>query len=227
MVSLAVPSASAAASTTASTASTTSGSGSAASLTQSDFLQLLTAQLKSQSPTSPADPTQLASEFAQISTVTGINQLNATVSTIQTSAAAAQLAQSAALVGKQVAVDGNSLLPNASGQATGAFTLAGAAQSATVTILAPNGTVAARKTLGALQAGQQSFTWGGGTAGTTYSYQVSATAADGTVVSATPYTVYTVAGVNASGSTTSLSVQGQATPISLSSVQSVLGGSTS
>ncbi|GAB0116671.1 hypothetical protein Acid7E03_07430 [Acidisoma sp. 7E03] len=213
---------------TANTSGSTAGAGSAAaSLTQTDFLQLLTAQLKSQSPTSPADPTQLASEFAQISTVTGINQLNATVSTIQTSAAAAQLAQSAVLVGKQVAVNGNDLVPNGGGQATGAFSLAGAAKTVTVTILAPDGTVAATKHLGALQAGQQSFSWGGGTAGTTYSYQISAAAADGSVVSATPYTVYTVAGVNAAGSTTSLNLQEQASPIPLSSVQSVLGASTS
>lgn len=230
MVNLAAPSQSAAASTTAGTvgaAGGTAGAGSATPLNQSDFLQLLTAQLKSQSPTSPADPTQLASEFAQISTVTGINQLNATVSTIQTSAAAAQLAQSAALVGKQVAVNGNTLVPSANGAATGAFSLAGPAKAVTVTIEAPDGTVAATKHLGSLQAGQQTFTWGGGTAGTAYTYQVSAAAADGSVVSSTPYTVYTVNGVNASGSATSLSVQGQAAPIALSSVQSVLGASTS
>jgi flagellar basal-body rod modification protein FlgD len=227
MVNLAVPSATAAASTTASTASTAAVSGSASPLSQSDFLQLLTAQLKYQSPTSPADPTQLASEFAQISTVSGINQLNATVSNIQTAGAASQLAQSAALIGKQVTIDGNSLVPNASGQATGAFNLSDAAQAVAVTILAPDGTVAATQQLGALQAGQQSFTWNGGTAGTSYTYQVSAAGAGGAAVSSTPFTVYTVTGVNASGSSPSLNLQGLATPTPLSSVQSVLGASTS
>jgi flagellar basal-body rod modification protein FlgD len=227
MVSLAVPSATAAASTTADKASTAVASGSASPLNQSDFLQLLTAQLKYQSPTSPADPTQLASEFAQISTVSGINQLNATVSNIQTAGAASQLAQSAALIGKQVTLDGNSLMPNASGQATGAFSLSDAAQAVAVTILAPDGTVAATQHLGALQAGQQSFTWNGGTAGTSYTYQVSAAGAGGSVVSATPFTVYTVTGVNASGSSPSLNLRGLATPTPLSSIQSVLGASTS
>lgn len=231
MVNLAVPSsttaAGAAASTTAGATSAAAGSGSGTTLNQSDFLQLLTAQLKYQSPTAPADPTQLASEFAQISTVTGINQLNATVSNIQTSGAASQLAQSAALIGKQVAVDGNSLVPNGSGKATGAFSLSGAAQAVSVTILAPDGTVATTQHLGALQAGQQSFTWNGGTAGTNYTYQVSAADASGAAVSSTPYAVYTVTGVNASGSSPSLDLQGLATPTPLSSIQSVLGASTS
>lgn len=224
MVNLAVPSTTAAASTTGDTTSK-SGAGST-TLDQSDFLQLLTAQLKYQSPTAPADPTQLASEFAQISTVSGINQLNATVSNIQAAGAASQLAQSAALIGKQVTLDGNSLVPNAGGQATGAFNLSDAAQAVSVTILAPDGTIAATKHLGALQAGQQSFTWNGGSAGTTYTYQVSAAGKGGAAVSSTPYTVYTVTGVNASGSSPSLNLQGMASPIALSSIQSVLGDST-
>lgn len=225
MVNLAVPSTTAAASTTAGTTRTSAGSST--TLNQSDFLQLLTAQLKYQSPTSPADPTQLASEFAQISTVSGINQLNATVSNIQTAGAASQLAQSAALIGKQVTLDGNSLVPNASGQATGAFSLSDAAQAVSVTILAPDGTVAATKHLGALQAGEQSFAWNGGSPGAGYTFQVSAQGAGGSVVSSTPYTVYTVTGVNASGASPSLNLQGLASPTPLSSIQSVLGATTS
>ena len=235
MTNLAVPSsasaASTAASTTATTGATTSGTassaGSAAALTQSDFLQLLTAQLQYQSPTNPADPTELASEFAQISTVDGINQLNTTVSSIQSGDAAAQLAQASTLVGKQVAVSGDSLTPNASGDATGAFSLASAAQSVTVTVLAPNGTVAGTETLGSLPAGQQSFTWNNGTAGTQYTYQVSASNAAGGAVTVTPYSVYTVDGVNVTSGTQTFSAQGDPTAIPVSSIQSVLGATAS
>ncbi len=216
-----------AASTTASSGAATSGAGSSTAMSQANFLQLLMAQLKYQSPTSPADPTQLASEFAQISTVTGINQLNATVSSIQSGQAASQLAQASALVGKQVTVSGDALVPNAAGSATGAFSLAGAAQKAVVTVIGPKGTVAGTEDLGALPAGQQSFTWSGGEAGQDYTYQVSATAADGTAVSVTPYTVYTVNGVNVTGGTQTFNVQGQATAIPVSSIQSVLGASAS
>ena len=235
MTNLAVPNSTstvgAAASTTASTGATTSGTtssaGSAASLTQADFLQLLTAQLKYQSPTSPADPTQLASEFAEISTVDGINQLNTTVSGIQSSDAASQLAQASSLVGKQVTVSGDGLIPNSAGVATGAFSLASSAQSATVTILSPNGTVAGTKTLGSLAAGQNSFTWDNGTPGAQYTYQVTANGTSGAAVPVTPYTVYTVDGVNVSGGTQTFSVQGAPTAVPVSSIQSVLGGTAS
>lgn len=232
MTNLAIPStttntASVAASTTAKTsAGSGSGSGSASTLTQSDFLQLLTAQLQYQTPNSPADPTQMASEFAEISTVDGINKLNTQVSTIQTGAAAGQMAQASDLIGKQVAVSGDALTPNAAGSATGAFNLSNAASDVQVTVLNPNGSVANTVDLGALQAGQQNFTWDKGTAGTAYSYQVSAVDASGAAVTATPYSVYTVLGVNVSGGSPTLNVQGTDTPLSLSSVSTVLGASS-
>lgn len=217
-----ISNASVAASTTASTAS----SGSAASLTQNDFLQLLTAQLKYQSPTSPADPTQMTQEFAAISTVDGINQLNTNLTGLQTANSAAQLAQASALVGRQVAVSGNSLFANSTGTATGAFNLPSASANTDVTILNANGSVAGTMNLGALPAGQQSFKWTGGTAGDSYSYQISAASASGVPISATPYTVYNVQGVNLTNGTPSLDVAGSASALPISSVQTVLGASS-
>ncbi len=228
MTNLAVPSSTSAASAAAAstTAFTSAGSGSASSLTQTDFLQLLTAQLKYQTPNNPADPTQLASEFAAISTVNGITQLNSQVSAIQASTGAAQIGQAAGLVGKQVAVAGNMLLANASGAATGAFNLGGPAQSANVTILSPSGAVAGTISLGSLSAGQQSFNWGNATPGRIYSYQVTAVDAAGNAVNVTPYSVFTVAGVNVSGTTPTLNVQGSAAALPIADVQTVLGVSS-
>jgi flagellar basal-body rod modification protein FlgD len=214
-----------AASTTAAKAAS-STSGSASSLTQADFLQLLTAQLKYQTPTNPADPTQLASEFAAISTVDGITQLNSQVSGLQTSTAASQIGQAASLVGKQVGLGGNVLTPGTNGTAAGAFSLAGPAQNAELTVLNPNGTIAGTQALGALPAGQQNFSWSGGQAGTSYTYQITATDTTGAAVSVTPYSVYTVQGVNVSGSAPTLNVQGSATPLPVSSVQTVLGAAS-
>jgi flagellar basal-body rod modification protein FlgD len=237
MVSLAIPSGAAAVAASATAASTTANSGSsttsstnsvgsgsaASSLTQSDFLQLLTAQLKYQTPNNPADPTQLAQEFAAISTVDGIDKINTQLSSLQTSTGASQIGQASSLVGKQVAVAGNGLTVNQSGSATGAFTLAAPASDVAVAILNPNGTLAASLDLGAQSAGQQNFTWTGGTAGGTYSYQVSAVSAAGNAVSVTPYTVYTVQGVNVAGASPTLNVAGSATALPVSSVQTILG----
>jgi flagellar basal-body rod modification protein FlgD len=232
MTNLATPSAaSAAASAAAVAASTTaaksasSGSGSAASLTQADFLQLLTAQLKYQSPTNPADPTQMASEFAAISTVEGINGLNSKLSALSTSTGAAQMAQAASLVGKQVAVSGNVLVSGSNG-AEGAFSLAGASSSTTVTITNPDSSIAGTLALGPLAAGQQSFNWAGGTAGTDYNYNVTAADSTGAPVSVTPYSVYTVQGVNLTGSVPTLNIAGSAAALPVTSVQTILGASS-
>ncbi len=233
MTNLATPSAASAAASAASVAASTtasksssSGSGSAASLTQADFLQLLTAQLKYQSPSNPADPTQMASEFAAISTVEGINGLNTKLSALSSSTGAAQMAQAASLVGKQVAVSGNVLTPGSNGDATGAFSLAGASSGTTVTITNPDGSIADTMALGPLSAGQQSFNWTGGTAGTDYSYNVTATDSAGAPVSVTPYSVYTVQGVNLTGSVPTLNVAGSAAALPVTSVTTVLGASS-
>ena len=229
MTSLAIPStsagAAAAASSTAS-ASSAGSAGSAANLTQSDFLQLLTAQLQYQSPTNPADSTQLASEFAAIEEVDGINSLNAKVASLQSGSTAQQIAETSGLVGKQVAVSGNTISSNAAGSGVGAFSLAGPAASVDVNILNANGTVAGTLDLGALSAGQQDFNFSGAAAGAQYTYSVNATGASGSSVAVTPYSVYTVEGVNVSSNPATLNVQGEATPIPVSSIQTVLGGAS-
>ena len=89
------------------------------------------------------------------------------------------MAQASALVGKQVAVSGDTLTADRQRRGDGAFSLASAAQNATVTILSPNGTVAGTVDLGALSAGQQSFTWSNGAAGTHIQLQVNAAAGIG------------------------------------------------
>jgi flagellar basal-body rod modification protein FlgD len=225
MASISNVSASAAAAAASTTAGTGASSG-ASGLTQSDFLQLLTAQLKYHSPTSPADTTQMAQEFASISTVDGINTLNSQLSSIATTASAAEMAQASALVGKQVAVSGNTLTPTASGKAEGAFSLASPSASTNVTVLNPNGSIADMLRLGPLAAGQQSFTWSGGTSGTNYSYQINAVDASNNQIAITPYTVFSVGGVNLTGATPTLNINGSSTPLPVSSVQTVLGASS-
>lgn len=219
-----VSGATAAASTTSSGTSTVGGSGSSGGLTSNDFIQLLVAQLQNQNPTSPTNPQDLANEFADLATVSGINKLTSQVSSIQAGAAAAQLAQAAGLVGKQVATAGDSFTVPAGGMATGAFSLASAAQNTNVSIINPNGTLASTLTLGNQPSGINQFTWGGGSAGQTYTYQIQASSSSGAAVSATPYAVGQVSAVDLSGSAPALSVSGASAPVPLSNIVSILGG---
>lgn len=50
-------------------------------LDQSDFLRLMTAQLKNQDPTKPIDNTEFVAQMAQFSTVTGISETNTSLAT--------------------------------------------------------------------------------------------------------------------------------------------------
>ena len=51
-------------------------------LGQSDFLALMTAQLKNQDPTKPVDNSEYVTQLAQLSTVTGISETNAALKAI-------------------------------------------------------------------------------------------------------------------------------------------------
>ena len=51
-------------------------------LDQTDFLALMTAQLKNQDPTKPVDNSEYVAQMAQFSTVSGLQQSNATLSAI-------------------------------------------------------------------------------------------------------------------------------------------------
>lgn len=56
--------------------------GGRTTLGQSDFLALMTAQLKNQDPTKPVDNSEYVSQLAQLSTVTGISETNASLAAI-------------------------------------------------------------------------------------------------------------------------------------------------
>ncbi len=51
-------------------------------LDQSDFLALMSAQLKNQDPTKPVDNSEYVAQMAQFSTVSGIAQSNTTLNAI-------------------------------------------------------------------------------------------------------------------------------------------------
>ena len=147
------------ASATTATSATASAASSQA-VSEDRFLKLLVAQLANQDPMNPMDNAQMTSQMAQINTVTGIQQLNDTVKGLVSQFAAQQMLQGSAMVGHQVLAEGNTLsVDTQSGQATGAFDLAGSAASVKVQVLDAAGKEVGTVDMGSLPAGRYNFAW--------------------------------------------------------------------
>ena len=122
------------------------------------FLKLLVAQMSNQDPLNPMDSAQVTSQMAQISTVQGVQTLNKTVSGLDTQFTQLQTMQGAALVGHDVATDGNTLrVDHDSHTGDGGFELASPATSVSVDILNPAGTTVGTVKLGPQGAGSHGF----------------------------------------------------------------------
>jgi len=146
--------------TTLVTGSTSNASASTSSMdaTQDRFLKLLVAQLNNQDPMNPMDNAEMTSQMAQLSTVTGIEQVNATLKSMADQFNTMQVLQGSSMVGHNVLMQGNSLVP-IDGVAVGAIDLAGPADNVKVEILSPGGTVIDTIEAGALDAGRNYFDW--------------------------------------------------------------------
>src|SRR6195952_1207698 len=122
------------------------------------FLKLLVAQMSNQDPLNPMDSAQVTSQMAQISTVQGVQTLNKTVSGLDNQFTQLQTMQGAALVGHDVATDGNSLRVDAdSHKGDGGFELTSPATSVSVDILNPAGTTVGTVKMGPQGVGSHGF----------------------------------------------------------------------
>lgn len=145
------------------------------------FLKLLITQLQNQDPMNPMDNAQLTTQMAQINTVAGIEKLNDSVNAMSGKLGGldmsaglgklqetlqglsgqmlqSQTLQGAALVGRQVWLEGNTLAVH-EGRGEGAFDLGGPADAVSVEVLSPSGRVLSTLDLGAQAGGRVPFQW--------------------------------------------------------------------
>ncbi|MES2206632.1 MAG: flagellar hook capping FlgD N-terminal domain-containing protein [Pseudomonadota bacterium] len=145
--------------------STVSGiGGSSSQEVQDRFITLLVEQLKNQDPLNPMDNAQMTTQMSQISMVSGIQELNTTMGTLAQSLVTNQTTQAVSLIGKGVAVPGESLnLISSNGvtHAEGAFWLDSAADSATAMIKNSKGETIRNLQFTNLSAGLQNVSWDG------------------------------------------------------------------
>lgn len=135
----------------------------AGGMSQSDFLKLMTTQLRAQDPTNPVDNSQFVSQMAQFSQLsatqdllTSVNSLGSTVSgALQTS----QMLGSSSLLNRQVLVPSSAISYSGS-SVTGAANVS-TAGNVTVNIVDATGKVVRSMNLGSQSSGLSQFTWDG------------------------------------------------------------------
>jgi flagellar basal-body rod modification protein FlgD len=122
------------------------------------FLQLLTTQLKNQSPLDPLDTNQFTSQLVQFSSVEQQINMNTQLTTLIALQQTSQSTAALGFVGQTVTVDGNTA-QLANGQASWTFSASKPA-NATLTIANSTGQ-SVYSTSQAVQTGAQTFNWNG------------------------------------------------------------------
>src|SRR3954464_15048154 len=167
----------AAASTTGSSSTSINHAEIASNFTQ--FLQLLTTQLKNQDPLSPMDTNQFTQQLVEFSQVEQQLKTNDSLTALVSLQQTAQSTQALQLVGATVVVDGSTTKLTSTG-ATWALNATKPA-NATISIADSTGQTAYTGTF-AVNSGAQNFTWDGrgndGRIWPTGSYKLTATAVD-------------------------------------------------
>lgn len=194
------------------TGSTVTSTPTGSIMNQSDFLQLLTTQLKDQDPTQPMDNSQMAAELAQFATLNTTQDIDTNLQTLSSNLSSgmqtSQVLSAANLVGKQVLVPSTTL--DYAGSAVNGAVNVTTAGDVVVTIKDSNGNTVNSVDLGNQQVGLTQFSWNGtdsnGNAVANGTYSISANNG-GTSSALTTYASGAVTGVGYGGSGTGTYVQ--------------------
>ena len=131
------------------------------SLVQTDFLALLTAQLKHQDPFAPMDNADMVAQMATISNTSGIAEMNAALKNIDSVLSNSRLSDAASWIGRSMLVKSNIAAPDATGSYAGQFSLADDATNISVDLVDGDGNVLKTIEIGDREAGETSFYWDG------------------------------------------------------------------
>lgn len=138
----------------------TVGTGSA-TMDQSSFLTLLTAQMQYQDPFEPVDNAQMVSQMATITNSSGIAEMNQTLKNMASELTGTRLGDAASWIGKSMLVQSNIAAPDATGTYAGQITLSAATEGATIDLVDSAGNVVKSIETGAQPAGDLTFYWDG------------------------------------------------------------------
>jgi flagellar basal-body rod modification protein FlgD len=183
-------------------------SGAGGKLGKDEFLKLLTTQLRYQDPLNPQDGQQMAVQLAQFSSVEQLQNINQQLTAQQTQndgvVQAVNNSVALSAIGKLVTAPGDivTVPPTAPESATVTANF-GAGGTATLTITDDTGKVVGTRSLGAVNAGLQTFDLGAAGKGLpegTYHYSIAATGSDSKPVTTTTYMTVRTDGISYSTS---------------------------
>jgi flagellar basal-body rod modification protein FlgD len=176
-------------SSTGTSSSSSSTGGTSASDLQTEFMQLLVAQLKNQDPSAPTDSTQFVTQLAQISQLQAATTTNTEISSLGAAQSAATNASMASLVGKTVTARASTLTSDGVSAPALQLHLDGAASKVEVDILDSSGNKVKTLQVGPMSAGDNAINWatagGGNLPAGSYTVQVKATSGANSI-NATP-----------------------------------------
>ena len=132
-------------------------------LGQSDFLKLMTTQLRNQDPMQPMDNGAFLGQIAQFSQVSGIQDMQTSVKQLVDTLSSNQAMQASALIGKTVVAPAESVFYSGNQAVQGAVEINAAADNVAVGIFDQSGQLIRRLDLGPQNSGSVSFSWDGAT----------------------------------------------------------------
>lgn len=189
-------------------------------INQSQFLQLISAQLTDQNPMSPADPTQFVSQLEGMSEVSSMQSM-------QSSMQASQMLSGTSLLGHSVLAPGTQATLATGGSVGGAVTAPAGATKLTVSITDSSGAAVNTVNVTPASSGLTAFVWDGKTSTGTaapagaYTIAVSATV-NGSSQKVDPMVVSKVDTVLLDPTTQAIDLETDSGTIPLSSVVSIM-----
>ena len=130
-------------------------------LGQSDFIELLVAQVKNQDPSKPMDSSEFMSQLAQFSVVSGVEDLNTSFESLSLNLTSNQSMQAAGLVGREVLVPGGEGVLVAGSGMSGQIILPAQANDINLKIFNAQGVQVRELVLGSGERGELKFKWDG------------------------------------------------------------------
>jgi flagellar basal-body rod modification protein FlgD len=219
----------------ATSAAASSTTGSNTTVNESDFLQLLIAQMKNQDPLDPVDGTQYVSELAQFSSLEQLQNLNTNMTTSidanETLTESIDNTLAANLIGQKVEVSSSGVTYSGQASTEIGYTLPSTAADVTLTITNSSGAEVRTMTGLPTSAGNNQVSWdftddnGSTLPQGTYTFSLSANDSSGNSITPTLFTTGTIQAVNYTSSGTTFTINGST--YNQSDVLELLGTSSS